>query len=62
MMLPAHVQVKVDNGALSDMQGIGYGGFTKSLRYGGQLQLEEVGGPPPSILMNRGEYQDSCYA
>ena len=42
-VLPSHVQVKVDNSALSDMQG--GGGFTKSLRYGSQLQLEEVGAP-----------------
>ncbi|CAL5223707.1 g6261 [Coccomyxa viridis] len=45
--------VKVDNGALSDMQGIGYGGFTKSLRYGGQLQLEEG----LKFVYNKGESQ-----
>jgi len=43
------VQVKLDNEALYEMPGIGHSAFTKSLRYGGTLQLTEVGSPFVSV-------------
>ena len=50
--------MKLDNDVLHEMLGVGYGAFTKSLRYGGQLQLEEVGAYSfccftPGILVKR---------
>lgn len=44
------MQAKLDNEALYEMPGIGHSAFTKSLRYGGTLQLTEVG--PPSVSVN----------